>query len=180
MKIWQLGHYMDEFQGLNLLDVTFEWRVTYWSKWFDTKPLKEIWSPLKVEIDPETKQRPACDFPHLITGTLAMTETALQVIAPLLDGNGELLPLRSQTQTYWVFNVTRLVDCLDDANTTGDRLESGRLWHVDQFAWLPDCYDETHIFKIPEFKTGKPFVSDEFKIQVESNNLKGLRFNKAF
>jgi len=44
--------------------------------------------------------------------------------------------------------------------------------------FLPECYGEKPIFKIPEWVLSDVFVTDAFKDIVEQNELKGLIFKE--
>jgi hypothetical protein len=174
-NVWEL-RYDSNFRGI-ISDMPWEWQTTYWMNWFDGTRLADIWPEVKVQF--EEVKKPFGDFPP--TGTsevLILTKKALELVKPLLRGNGEILPLRCEAEELYLFNITTVMNCLDYSGIEANYFSSGKLMWIEKYAWKPNCLDGIHIFKIPESKTSK-FVSGAFKRLVEQHKLVGLRFEKA-
>lgn len=90
----------------------------------------------------------------------------------------ELLPLNHDTQRFYAVNVIRLIDGLDLEKSIVKYVE-GHPNFVDgviKFAFKLDVIENYPIFKIPEYKRLRVFVTDTFKEAVEANDLKGFTF----
>ena len=73
-------------------------------------------------------------------------------------------------------NITKVIDCIDYDNAEYKSLPDGKIMFFTKYAFIEDKVKNQHIFKIPEFKTSRFFVSDEFKKRVEDTGMKGFEF----
>src|SRR2546422_2090643 len=80
-------------------------------------PRKDNWQPLDVKLirHVEGRQLLESDAPWLGAHALMFKPKAAVVLEPLLIRHGELLPLSCHEVTVSVFNVTRVVDALDES-----------------------------------------------------------------
>lgn len=106
------------------------------------------------------------------------SKRAVQALAPYLTTNVELLPLQHPTWNFYAVNVTRLIDGLDYEHSVIEYLEEHPtvIKNVSRFAFKKDVILDYPIFKIPEYKRLRVFVTDAFKEAVEANGLKGFEF----
>ena len=176
MKIYQLHEDFDRYEVLSYSNPQDSMRI---QNWFCGKPIGERWVPLRVEIlrDKEHKDRPSSDFPGFGAGKPTFSHRAVEALRDLLADNGELLPLDCKDGNYWVFNVTRVIDGLDEENSDVERFSSGRIMAVERFAFYPDKVRDLSIFKIPQFPKGGAYVTDSFTNRVKSANLTGFAFD---
>lgn len=101
---------------------------------------------------------------------------------------GELLPLKYSGQSYNLVNVLECVNCLDEQKTkwvTGKT--TGAKIRIADYHFNKERLSESTIFKIPETALaeilcveGLKDPADEFKYQVDSRRLKGLRFEELW
>ncbi len=67
-----------------------------------------------------------------------MSLRAAEVLQPILEGNGELLPLDCEEGDYFIFNVTRVVDALDESDSDLVKFPDGkRIMEVKRFVFFP-------------------------------------------
>lgn len=89
---------------------------------FDTSgaPLTWLTKPkVEVFIEPGRKKpKPQADISALTPGALAMNDKARAALAPFLSQFGQFLELDCQGEPRWFYNVTNLLACIDEANST--------------------------------------------------------------
>ena len=110
---------------------------------------------------------------------LVWTEPALnfhtvEALSDILQANGQILPLLSEDGDYCVYNVTTLLDALDEDRSVVKRFSSGRIMSVQQFAFRPQIIGAHPIFKIPQLPRAYTFITDAFLSRVQSARLTGL------
>ena len=110
---------------------------------------------------------------------LVWTEPALnfhtvEALSDLLRENGQILPLLSEDGDYCVYNVTTLLDALDEDRSVVKRFSSGRVMGVQRFAFRPQIIGAHPIFKIPQLPRAHTFITDAFLSRVQSARLTGL------
>ena len=84
------------------------------------KPLSWSKKP-KVEVFVEAgakKPKPQADVSALTPGALAMNTRAKSALEPVLGEFGEFLEMDCDGESCWFYNVTNLVACIDEANST--------------------------------------------------------------
>ncbi|MBL8112746.1 MAG: hypothetical protein JNK60_07670 [Acidobacteria bacterium] len=94
----------------------------------------------------------------------------------LLEPSGQLFPLHDVEGEFFLMNVTRVVDVLDERTSEIDRFRDGRIMSIERAAFLPQADDEP-IFRIPQTPEMDVFVNDRFRIRVLEAGLEGLRFS---
>lgn len=142
-------------------------------------------SPKVFSYEPLLK---AGDFWKLGAGMLITTPKATDILLTFLEMAGELLPLFYQGQTFTILNVTECINCLDDTNTKWVYGETtGAKIRIEKYAFYPDRFSESTIFKIPETHKGEILVveglkdpEDEFKYTVENAGLQGIIFEQIW
>jgi hypothetical protein len=97
----------------------------------------------------------------------------------MLQENGEILPLSCREGEYYAFNVITSIDVLDESNSEVERFESGRIMHIEKYAFFGDKLRDATIFKIPQSKA-RTFVTDKFRKAVIDNSLTGFDFIKVW
>jgi hypothetical protein len=148
----------------------------------------------EVEIKGEllgTKWKPVCVIPLVEEGmptddlgdypTLGITPTfscrATDALRPLLERAGELLPLISDAGEFYVYNVTKVVDALDETQSVFTRFQStGRVMKIDRYVFKPDMLSGLTIFKVPQAPKGRPLVTQLFVDAVTRAGLSGFDF----
>lgn len=139
------------------------------------------------DFDPKHASVPS--FPAL-SSSIACGKTVRTILAELVYGHVDFLPLASHTITdeqYYILYPKTVLGCLDIEEPEFSRLQLGRFEGIRRHDFKPhcsDCIGNIPIFKLPTSAfgspAGRPYVNDTFKQLVEENNLTGLRFSKVW
>ena len=147
---------------------------------FDGYPVEDSWRPLDVYFRRPTLKKP--DIWQLVD-TLAFEPQARRIVQGCLDESGEQLALPFEDRELTVLNVTYVIDCLDQEQSSINPKLSAMIY---DYVFHPDRLDYS-LFKIPETRWGQILTveglaspEDEFKPLVERHGLKGLKFKKLY
>jgi hypothetical protein len=149
---------------------------------FDGSPQGRTWRPVEVSwisLEREAEFGPR-DFASGF-GQWNMTDRARQILEPDLTRYGEFLPLKCGEETFWTFNVTNFVDALDVA--ASDILwasDDGHLLLVHEPAFYSERLTDDLMFKVPNWRTGSIYVSEQFVQLIRGHGLTGLRFRRVW
>jgi hypothetical protein len=202
MNVYELVREEDE-QGFNRYQqlIVDDWKMSktlgeYESRdgWFSNRqPIGEAWFPIKVEEWEHTYSHIPGDYPILggFPGypiTPIFSQRAVDALADLLEGNGELLPLICDSGEYYAFNITREVDALDEERSEFKRFSELYMlmvdesepdpWCISRYEFHPERIADLSIFKL--LRTRHQFdaalVTDKFVQRVREADLKGFDF----
>lgn len=173
MKVWKWGYESDKYDSFTFPDRDAV--SEYLDPYFNGTVIGDKWGVVPFET---YRSRKRCDCTGIGSNIPIFSEKAVQVLEPHLNSNTELLPLQHPSKAYYAVNVTRLIDALDYENSEVEYVEGhpGFVRDVHRFAFKLDAIQEYPIFKIPEYKRLRIFVTDTFKEAVEANGLKGFTF----
>lgn len=178
MNVYSFVADSDQYQNLSLVNEAEDWEALYQ---FYGCPIGAAWRPLNVEIlcdDESSDERLPSDTPSLFAGVPTLSRRAAEVLQPMLHDNGELLPLQCDEGDYFIFNVTRIVDALNEANSDVVRFPDGkRILDIRQFVFFPSQLKDVDIFKLPQQMSGGVFVTDGFVRAVREAGLRGFSFD---
>jgi hypothetical protein len=75
-----------------------------------------------------------------------------------------------------------VIDCLDyeKSELSYFRSDPHDIKKILKYEFLKDKIRDKVIFKIPENKLNVPFVTDQFKLEVEKHGLEGFRFEEVW
>jgi hypothetical protein len=108
---------------------------------------------------------------------MVLSRRALDVLLPHIGTLGQVLPLAFDEAEYAFFNITNVVDALDEAQSELEYFpSSGRLSGVSRYAFKPDALRDQLLFKIPQQAGGFAFVTDRFVEIVKAAGLTGFGF----
>ena len=111
--------------------------------------------------------------------TLACDIHTWNILQPIVEDRVKLFPLNCGDKEYIILKVTNIIDCLDYSKADVFRFqETGRVLHINKYAFKKELIRGEHLFAIPEKKFGI-LVSQEFKNYVEKHDLKGLLFQQV-
>jgi hypothetical protein len=127
-----------------------------------TKPLGD-----RVGIDAETDP-------------MVLSRRALDVLLPHIGNLGQVLPLAFDEAEYAFFNVTNVVDALDEAKSELKYFSDGGFHRVLRYAFKPEAVRDQLLFKIPQQPSGFSFVTDRFVEIARANGLTGFGFEKKW
>ena len=148
---------------------------------FNGKPIPD-WEPVPVEPDEEDGDHlPASDFPSLLVSHMPIfSQRAVDELGDILEPNGQLLPLDYNRGLYYAYNVTKLVNALDEERSEIVRFSTGRIMDIKRYAFVRDELDEgLTIFKLLPTPLLRVFVTDRFVKAVEEAGLTGFKFLPA-
>ncbi|MGH2662091.1 MAG: imm11 family protein [Actinomycetota bacterium] len=148
---------------------------------FDGTPMAGTWTPPRVEVlaEEDGAARPPGDFPSLGGYAPVFSRRATDAVEDLLEDAGELLPLDSPDGTYLVFNVTRVLDALDEDRSDVRRFKStGRIMNIDRYQLIPERIGDAPIFKLSQIPRMYTFVTDRFVHRVRDAGLAGFLFDR--
>ncbi|MFG0312567.1 MAG: imm11 family protein [Phycisphaerales bacterium] len=141
--------------------------------------LRDRWVPPIVSriVDDELPQGELGDYPFL-EGAPALSKRAVDALLDVLAESAEFLPLNCDAGEYYVMNITRVVDALDEAASELKRFESsGRVMEVMRHVFVPERLTGYAIFKIPQTPRAPVFVTEDFRRRVLAAGLAGFRFD---
>jgi hypothetical protein len=147
------------------------------------KPLKEGWTPVKVEKIRNNNARDYVpnDFPK-IASMPVFSKRAISELAAYLERSGEVLPLifNNRMDEYFAFNVLNVVDALDEENSKISRFaSSGRIKNIETYEFFQPKLQGLVLFKIPQVPP-RIFVTDSFVQKVETAGLSGFYFREIW
>lgn len=149
------------------------------------KPKAATWEPPSVFVfEPFLKEG---DFYQFGNSKLIASPRATKALLGHFQIAGELLPLPHEGTEYTLLNVTECINSLHQERTEWHFYETGERGLIAKYAFHPDRFTESTIFKIPEMNSTEILVveglhdpEDEFRYAVERAELKGLLFEELW
>lgn len=115
---------------------------------------------------------------------LPVRQRGVDLLGDVLRLDGELLPLDcADGEPLWTFNVTTLLDCLDERRATLLRMpDSGRIIRINVPVFRMDALAASAalVFRVPQLSRGLIYVTDEFANRVASLPLRGLELKQVW
>lgn len=144
------------------------------------------WTPIRMRLLREDVgeygrqwQGRESDFPWLASSELVIRERARNALCEILERYGELLPLICDDAKVWLYNVTHVVDGLDEDRSRLWRFSAGGM-HVRQAAFRLNAVRGVAVFKIPQTLYGPIYFGQEFVDKVQSSALTGPDFRPVW
>jgi hypothetical protein len=172
MNVYELEADVSHYQHLTLVDMRDLERLR---DQFEGTPMAATWRPLHVKVlrDAHHRGRPRSDFPSF-GGVPVFSARAVVALRDLLEPRGEILPLRCHEGTYFAYNVTRIVDALDEAHSELERFDDGRIMRIDRPAFFPERLVGEVLFKLPQMLESATYVTDPFVRRIRERGLVGF------
>ncbi len=173
MRIWHLSADSDNFN--NIVPVN----ESNWSKFeFDGTWIQNDWNPVEVKT---LKEIQYSDFLALVPGVPVFSKKALKHLAELINESVEVLPLVHNKEKLFAINVIKVLDCVDyDKSEYKKFTSSNRIMRFVRYEFIKEKLMNTHIFKIKDEPSKRPFVSDTFRNRVLEYGLKGFEFEEVW
>jgi hypothetical protein len=149
--------------------------IVEFNRRFDGSSLKKSWTG-KEELEFGRDGLPKGDTPGLSSHIPVFSPRAVEILADLLKDSGELLPITCEGEDYFLFNVTRLVDALDEDASELERFDDGGILRIARYGFKEDLLIGVNIFKLPQKPLSYPYVTDAFVHRVEDSALSGFEF----
>ena len=151
---------------------------------FDGRSLLNSWPMPSVKVLRDNKLNqnlPQSDFPSIATHVPLFSMRAARKLKGILDTNGEILPVSCDEGKYVMFNVTKVIDALDEVSSVIKRFHSsGRIMDIIRHAFIMEELMNVTIFKIPQVTLMNVYVTGRFRDMVLDNQLVGFRFVKVW
>lgn len=138
--------------------------------------LTDVWTPQAVI----GKVAPFNDYPS-VSRIPAFSQRAVHALRDLLEPNGELLPLKTDTGSYFVYNILTKSTAFDVEKSEARFVpESAKetAFAIQRFEFDAEKVGDS-IFRMREFPA-IVLVTDEFKSRVENAGLNGFYFDKVW
>ncbi|MEK8127557.1 DUF1629 domain-containing protein [Paenibacillus filicis] len=142
--------------------------------YFIGESLVNEWGRMKIEkISKRSKVYDNCN----ICSNPAISRRALDNLKHFIEKYAEVLPYELNESEYFAINVINVIDCIDYSTSGYVKDEQYNLIkEIYKYSFKLDMVSNVDIFKIPEFKKTRIFVSEKFKQAVEAAKLTGFQF----
>jgi hypothetical protein len=190
MNVWKVEPELDESgkSAFAALDTTSkEDNALFFHRFSgDTFP-PEAWKPIRLVRSPRNKEQAISqelgDLAWIDSygKILNLRQRALDTLLPHIAPYGEVLPVLFDEAPFAIFNVTNVIDALDEpASEVAYFKSSGRVMVIDNFVFKPEVVKDQWIFKIPQRPGAHNFVTDRFVQVVRDTGLRGFVFTKVW
>jgi hypothetical protein len=133
------------------------------------------WTPLEVQLIRDGSAGTAPGDLVMLGVEPAFTSRAVEALQDVLFPAGQILPLRSPDGEFYLWNVTRMLDALDENASALTRFDSSeKIMSVQRWAFKADVVADAVAFKIPQLPRAFTFVDDTFLKRVKEERLLGF------
>jgi len=172
MKVYILDADANKYRGIYY---TNEDDIIEFNQRFNGTPIKKSWTGQeRFAFVPRRLIRG--DTPSLSSHIPVFNSKAVNILGDLLEPNGELLPITCDGERLFLFNVTRVVDALDEGNSGLKLFDDGDIMSIEEYSFIEERLLGVVVFKLPQRPLGWPYVTDPFVERVQAAKLKGFRF----
>lgn len=152
------------------------------AKMESAEPLNGEFDHIELECLGGTKK---VDFMLLSNAgnALLFSEKGKLCLDTIIGKDMEWIPTQYEGRTLYLGNMLTILDAVDYQKVTFRRLETGLAVGFEEYAFLEECIEGHHIFRVlfnGRKHTTETFVTTEFKNCVEENNLTGFTFIKVW
>ncbi|ARL38824.1 imm11 family protein [Burkholderia pseudomallei] len=135
----------------------------------DYDPVKLTWGT--------SRRKKTSDVHTMLSPFLVFSQRALDVLAPVLRGSGEILQVEAPTKDMFGFHVTRVVENAVDMDASKFKVYP-QATVFNKIFLLKSRVEGVDIFRLKE-SPATVFVSERFRELVEQNKLKGFEFGEV-
>ncbi|NIB44802.1 hypothetical protein HBA55_34800 [Pseudomaricurvus alkylphenolicus] len=146
----------------------------------EARSLKGKWTPVQVEAIVENKEdqhKLLSDFPEFWC-LPTISKRGVKRLANFLSKDVELLPVLNYE--YYIINVTRVIQALDENRSIIERFSSGEIMNVERYWFSENELGGAPIFKLYGYHRVAIFVNEEFYQEVQNSGLTGFQFQKVW
>lgn len=147
---------------------------------FDGTPLGASWKELVIHAADESDERAQLPDFALLGVVPVFSEQAVNALRDILEPNGELLPLRHARRKYFAYNVTTVLDALDEERSRVSRFSDGGIMSIEGYVFRSEALNKAAIFKIPQFPGAFVYVTEVFADRVRRAELLGFVFRQIW
>jgi hypothetical protein len=140
------------------------------------------WLPIKMRLIKEDQGRrfQDSDSPWLGSDALIFRRIAADILRPVLEAYGELLPLACSDADLLIYNPTQVLDALDESASGLRRFSSGEIMMINRHVFRPEAIGKAQIFKISRLRVSDTFVQQPFVDLWKASRLRGLDFKQVW
>lgn len=142
----------------------------------------EGWAPPPMHLlerDDDGTSLATADLPWLAGVTLALSERALSKVGPLLEPDGEFLPVGGAATGCHLFNCTAWSDSLDQSRSELARFSDGRIMRIKRVVLTADAFDRARVIRLEQTPRGPLYFSEDLIRRVDALGLTGTIFTAS-
>ena len=132
-----------------------------------------------VRVDHRGRSLREVDAPWYGMSALVLRPRAREVLAPLIEKFGELLPL-SDCGNVELFQPTALVNGLDMEASELACFADGRIMHIRKHVFRPERIAGLPVFKLANDRRGPMYFDQRFVDRWRESGLTGLEFKQLW
>jgi hypothetical protein len=176
MNVYILDADVNKYRGIYYVN---EEDVVQFNRHFDGKSMKRKWTGReKFAFVP--RRLPKGDTPGLSSHIPVFNSKAVAALEDFLKPNGELLSIFCDGEKYFLFNVTRVVDALDEPKCELQLFDDGGIMDIVRYSFLKQKLTGVTIFKLPQDLLGWVYATDPVVDRVRAAGLKGFKFRQVW
>jgi hypothetical protein len=108
------------------------------------------------------------------------SDGAVKALYDLMQPHGEILPLRHARRRYFAYNVTTVIDAIDQGTAKIERFSDGAVMSIVEYAFKPDAIGNAAFFTIPQLPRAHVYVTDVVVDRVARAELLGFVFRRIW
>lgn len=148
------------------------------SRTFDGRSQVSAWVPLLVTV--HGAELPQGDYPSSGTQIPIFSHKAKDCLGDMLAPHGEFLPLIAKAGEYYAFNITTVIDALDEERSEVKRFRDGQVMRIVTYQFHVEKLMTAPIFKLRQDPLEDPLVTDEFVRRAHECGLTGMGFTHVW
>jgi hypothetical protein len=150
---------------------------------FKGQPISLVnWKPfnaIRMYSEPENLIAPLGDLAGIDANRdpMVLSKKALDVLMPMIGQTGQVLPIDFAECEYSFFNITNVVDALDEGMSEIERFpSSGRIAGLKRYAFKSEALKDQWLFKVPQQLGNVALATQSFVDLVGREGLTGFAF----
>ena len=177
MTIYRLRADMDNYAVLTVQDKDLSFSLQ-----FDGRKLKDKWKPINAyREDRKQNKLLLSNMPGMEYHIPIFDEMSKKVLEKMIKNNVEFLELINSEKKLWIANVICILDCIDyDKSKYITFSNSNKIMWFECYYFRRKIIGNNKIFKLIDEPLSTPFVTEEFKKEVEDYKLTGFIFGKVW
>lgn len=136
------------------------------------------WTPIRVDIvdtDETGSSLGPVDVTSLGASLRVLSGRAVAALGEYLESFGELLPLECPGHTYFAYNVTCLIDALDEGEADVTYFpDTQRVMMVDRYVFKKEALADAHVFKLTRDPCGFILLTERAVERLTSSGCSGI------
>jgi hypothetical protein len=147
---------------------------------FDGRTLGATWRELSIHAADEPDESARLPDFALLGVVPLFSEQAVEALRDILESHGELLPVRHARRRYLAYNVTTILDALDEERSSIARFSDGNVMSIESYAFRADALRKASIFRIHQLPRAFVYVTEDFVDRARRAELLGFKFRRLW